>query len=238
MQNICCEDFGINGLALSLVLKWPIYSDFLAFWRLLCAGWLLFDVFYTGKFILQFLTQFFCGDSTCPKLFTVPDFSVWWSRSKTLRHCRPSWMSLKSTWGLWTVHIKPRWPLVPMSTRSWRCNEKTGACEQSPLTQNITTIQTSHGQRGAFPSAARDCTFLCAVKKVRYNSRRGEILVNTFPFLFTLTGVSQCTGTIWQTGRIKIWPMRRELLDKKYPLYGGRVSRVPPWLMLCGNTKF
>ena len=140
--------------------------------------------------------------------------------------------------GLWTVHIKLRWPLVPMSTRSWRCNEKTGACEQSPLTQNITTIQTSHGQRGAFPSAARDCTFLCAVKKVRYNSRRGEILVNTFPFLFTLTGVSQCTGTIWQTGRIKIWPMRRELLDKKYPLYGGRVSRVPPWLMLCGNTKF
>lgn len=140
--------------------------------------------------------------------------------------------------GLWTVHIKPRWPLVPMSTRSWRCNEKTGACEQSPLTQNITTIQTSHGQRGAFPSAARDCTFLCAVKKVRYNSRRGEILVNTFPFLFTLTGASQCTGTIWQTGRIKIWPMRRELLDKKYPLYGGRVSRVPPWLMLCGSTKF
>ena len=140
--------------------------------------------------------------------------------------------------GLWTVHIKPRWPLVPMSTRSWRCNEKTGACEQSPLTQNITTIQTSHGQRGAFPSAARDCTFLCAVKKVRYNSRRGEILVNTFPFLFTLTGVSQCTGTIWQTGRIKIWPMRRELLDKKYPLSGGRVSRVPPWLMLCGSTKF
>ena len=140
--------------------------------------------------------------------------------------------------GLWTVHIKPRWPLVPMSTRSWRCNEKTGACEQSSLTQNITTIQTSHGQRGAFPSAARDCTFLCAVKKVRYNSRRGEILVNTFPFLFTLTGVSQCTGTIWQTGRIKIWPMRRELLDKKYPLYGGRVSRVPPRLMLCGSTKF
>lgn len=53
--------------------------------------------------------------------------------------------------GLWTVHIKPRWPPVPMSTRSWRCNEKTGACEQSPLTQNITTIQTSHGQRGGVP---------------------------------------------------------------------------------------
>ena len=123
-----------------------------------------------------------------------------------------------------------------MSTRSWRCNEKIGACEQSPLTQNITTIQTTHGQRGAFPSSARDCTFLCAIKKVRYNNRREEILVNTFPFLFTLTSVSQCTGTIWQTGRIKIWQMRRELLDKKCPLYGGRISRVPPLLMLCSNT--
>ena len=92
--------------------------------------------------------------------------------------------------GLGTVHMKPGWPLVPVSTRSWRCNEKIGACEQSPLTQNITTIQTTHGQRGAFPSAARDCTFLCAIKKVRYNSRREEILANTFPFLFTLTSVT------------------------------------------------
>ena len=214
MQNICCEDFGINGLALSLVLKWPIYSDFLAFWRLLCAGWLLFDVFYTGKFILQFLTQFFLWRLHLPLNCSQSPIFPYDGRDQrlcvTVGHL--GWVS-NLLRGLWTVHIKPRWPLVPMSTRSWRCNEKTGACEQSPLTQNITTIQTSHGQRGAFPSAARDCTFLCAVKKVRYNSRRGEILVNTFPFLFTLTGVSQCTGTIWQTGRIKIWPMRRELLD-------------------------
>ena len=183
MQNICCEDFGINGLALSLVLKWPIYSDFLAFWRLLCAGWLLFDVFYTGKFILQFLTQFFVATPLAPRLFTVPDFP---HDGRDQRLCvtvgHLGWVS-NLLRVLWTVHMKPRWPLVPMSTRSWRCNEKIGACEQSPLTQNITTIQTTHGHRGAFPSAARDCTFLCAIKKVRYNSRGGEILVNTFPFL-------------------------------------------------------
>ena len=52
---------------------------------------------FTLENFLQFLTQFFVATPLAPRLFTVPDFSVWWSRSKTLRHCRPSWMSLKST---------------------------------------------------------------------------------------------------------------------------------------------
>ena len=208
-----------------------------------CGGFCVLDGSCSMCFTLENLScnfshNFFVATPLAPKLFTAPIFPY---DGRDQRLCvtvgHLGWVS-NLLRGLSTVHMKPRWPLVPMGTRSWRCNEKIGACEQSPLTQNITTMQTTHGQRGAFPSAARDCTFLCAIKKVRYNSRREEILVNTFPFSFTLTSVSQCTGTIWQTGRIKIWPMRRELLDKKYPLYGGRVSRVPPWLMLCGSTKF
>lgn len=35
-----------------------------------------------------------------------------------------------------SVHMKPRWPPVPVSARSWRSNEKIGDWEQSRKSQH------------------------------------------------------------------------------------------------------
>ena len=133
--------------------------------------------------IFSLFEGFYVLDGSCSMCFTLDNLSCNFSRNFLWRHHLPLDCSQSPIFsndgqdrrlcltvghlgwgsnllrGRGTVHIKPRWPLAPVSTRSWWYNEKIGACEQSTLTQNITTIQTTHRQRGAFPSAARDCTF-------------------------------------------------------------------------------